>query len=181
MWRQDSGEKAWWLDANENIEERKSLPTSPSPKKDSSRCSSSRSNSRSGFLKHQQSGERAWWLSDDPENIPSGVEIIVVSETPKNDKLSNLICSENYASRRIRHIDSGEKAWWMDNTSQVPEGIVNIQGDSSNSNSDSSESLERVDLGIGNKTLLPGKFPVVLAEEPLGDRASPEGVSVSNL
>lgn len=105
----------------------------------------------------------------------------MVPETPNSDVSSNFTSNENYATRRIRHIESGEKAWWMDNTSNVPEGIVNIQGDSSNSSSDSSESLERVDIEIGSFTSLPGKFPTVLDEEPLGDRASPEGVSFLSL
>ncbi|XP_024946299.1 uncharacterized protein LOC107273227 isoform X3 [Cephus cinctus] len=200
VWRQESGERAWWLDANENIPEeprKESNSSSSSSKKNSNR--SSTKSEKKNRLKHQQSGERAWWMSDDPESVPEGVEVL----SPPATAITTAIPTENnepvkfdeveteYSRatlHKIRHIDSGEKPWWMDSSSNVPEGVEKISTELSKSNSDSSESLER--LEIGSPVLQSGEFrmkrslsrfpiefpPPPPPEEPLGDRASPEGV-----
>lgn len=191
IWRQDSGEKAWWLDANDNNipdEELNSKEpeqaTSPGPQPSSTSLSRKSSTSRSfrstskkaNRLRHQQSGERAWWMSDDPSNVPEGIEVIPVSTATETAAST----SSSYDSKplaRLRHVDSGEKAWWLDSSSNVPEGVQRLSADPSNT-SDSSESFER-SIEIVSHTRTPissfARFPS--ADEPLGDRASPEGVS----
>lgn len=147
-------------------------------------------------------------MSEDPSDVPEGVE--VVSVAPSSTGLltvSNIDDSESIAGsetlsrslNRIRHIESGEKAWWMDSSSNIPDGIVKITPDiESNSNSDSSESFEKLEIlptdpssSVPNQQLprsvsrFPTEFPApamppraeLEAEEPLGERASPEGVS----
>ncbi|XP_043255828.1 LOW QUALITY PROTEIN: dentin sialophosphoprotein-like [Colletes gigas] len=189
LWRQESGERALWLDANDNVPseepKKQSAPASPLSRRGSSRCST-RSSERRNRIKHQQSGERAWWMSDDPENVPEGIEVIPVTT---NVKSHNEEADDNQTYGRtinkIRHIESGEKAWWMDSSSNVPDGVVKIPVETSNSTSDSSESFERIDIGVNPEpdiyakrslSRFPIEFPPPPPDEPLGDRASPEGV-----
>ncbi|XP_026675581.1 serine/arginine repetitive matrix protein 2-like [Ceratina calcarata] len=193
VWRQDSGEKAWWLDTNDNTpsEESKmqSSVSSPASKRETSRCST-RSSERRNRIKHQQSGERAWWMSDNPENVPEGVEIIptaIPTQGGNNFNNNEVDDCQTYSSsvNKLRHIESGERPWWMDSSSNVPDGVVKIPVDTSNSNSDSSESFERIDIGVNPElemyakrslSRFPIEFPPPPPDEPLGDRASPEGV-----
>lgn len=135
-------------------------------------------------------------MSDDPEKIPEGIEVIPVVASPDSrhvDKSDSFADNESlYSSkplRKIRHIESGEKAWWMDSSSNVPDGVVRIPAETSNSTSDSSESYEKIDIGVnpepetGSKKSLsrfPIEFPPPPPEEPLGDRASPEGVKLTS-
>ncbi|XP_050465514.1 uncharacterized protein LOC126858896 isoform X3 [Cataglyphis hispanica] len=191
FWKQESGERAWWLD-DVSAEETKRSPSSASPvsRRGSSR-GSFRSADRRNRIRHQQSGERAWWMSDDPENVPEGVEIIPTASSDSHsvDQPDGFVDNESlYSSKplkKIRHIESGEKAWWMDSSSNIPDGVVRIPVETTNSTSDSSESYEKIDIGVNpepetraKKSLsrFPIEFPPPPSEEPLGDRASPEGV-----
>ncbi|XP_076181861.1 uncharacterized protein LOC143154011 [Ptiloglossa arizonensis] len=193
LWRQESGERAWWLEANDTVpsEETKKQSVSGSSvsRRGSSRCST-RSNERRNRIRHQQSGERAWWMSDDPENVPEGIEVIPVT-TNDNQNAKNHVDEvddgQSYGRivNKIRHIESGDKAWWMDSSSNVPDGVVKIPVETSNSTSDSSESFERIDIGVNPEpeiyakrslSRFPIEFPPPPPDEPLGDRASPEGV-----
>lgn len=130
-------------------------------------------------------------MSDDPENVPEGIEIIPVAppDSQGADKPDGFVDNEALYSlkplSKIRHIESGEKAWWMDSSSNVPDGVVRIPVETSNS--DSSESYERIDIGVNPESetrvkrslsRFPIEFPPPPPEEPLGDRASPEGVSI---
>lgn len=132
-------------------------------------------------------------MSDDPENIPEGIEVIPVAspDSSRNvDKSDGFVDNESLHStkplKKIRHIKSGEKAWWMDSSSNVPDGVVRIPAETSNSTSDSSESYERIDIGVNPEpetakrslSRFPIEFPPPPPEEPLGDRASPEGVNL---
>lgn len=185
IWRQDSSDKAWWVEqSSENVSEelrKDSSPNSPLSRRGSSRGSAK--SERRSRIKHQQSGERAWWLSEDPESVPEGVEMIQVPRALTPQEADN----PRTIGGPIRHIDSGEKAWWMDSSANVPEGVEKIRpADTSISNSDSSESLEKVEIGLTPRTELqirrslsrfPIEFPPPPPDEPLGDRASPEGVS----
>ncbi|CAK9805183.1 hypothetical protein ANTPLA_LOCUS4359 [Anthophora plagiata] len=194
LWKQESGEKSWRLDTSDNTgseESRKqSLTVSPVAKRESSRCST-RSSDRRNRIRHQQSGERAWWMSDNPENVPEGIEVIPVAATPTqnvnsyNDEVDDGQTYRGRALNKVRHIESGEKAWWMDSSSNVPDGVVKIPVETSNSTSDSSESFERIDIGVNPEpeiyskrslSRFPIEFPPPPPDEPLGDRASPEGV-----
>ncbi|XP_050492764.1 serine/arginine repetitive matrix protein 2-like isoform X3 [Bombus huntii] len=193
IWRQESGERAWWLDANDSVpseeSKKQSSMASPVSKRESSR-SSTRSNERRNRLRHQQSGEQAWWMNDNPENVPEGVEVIPVATTPtqKNNSYNDEVDDSqtyNRSINKVRHIESGEKPWWMDSSSNVPDGVVKIPIETSNSTSDSSESFEKIDIGVNpepeiyakrNLSRFPIEFPPPPPDEPLGDRASPEGV-----
>ncbi|XP_032666283.1 dentin sialophosphoprotein-like isoform X2 [Odontomachus brunneus] len=189
VWRQQSGERAWWLD-EVSAEEAKKSPASSTSRRGSSR-GSFRSADRRNRIRHQQSGERAWWMSDDPENVPEGVEVIPVASPDSQgaDMPDGFVDNETLYSakplNKIRHIESGEKAWWMDSCSNVPDGVVRIPVETSNSTSDSSESYEKIDIGVNPEpetcvkrslSRFPIEFPPPPPEEPLGDRASPEGV-----
>ncbi|XP_011877350.1 PREDICTED: flocculation protein FLO11-like isoform X2 [Vollenhovia emeryi] len=187
IWRQGSEEHAWWLDDVAADEAKKS----PSPVSSVSRRGSSRGSFRSvdlrNRIRHQQSGERAWWMSDDPENVPEGIEVIPVGPAD-SQSTENPVDNESFYSskplKKIRHIESGEKAWWMDSSSNVPDGVVRIPVEIPNSTSDSSESYEKIDIGINpepetcvKRSL--SRFPIEFPpppSEPLGDRASPEGI-----
>ncbi|XP_076231580.1 uncharacterized protein LOC143177516 [Calliopsis andreniformis] len=190
-WRQDSGDRAWWLDSNDSVpsEERKKQSSgSPVSKRGSSRCST-RSSEKRNRLRHQQSGERAWWMSDDPESVPEGIEVIPVASTPSQNVNSHDEVDDSQTYERsigkIRHVESGEKPWWMSSSANVPEGVVKIPVETSHSTSDSSESFERIDIGVNPEpeiyakrslSRFPIEFPPPPPDEPLGDRASPEGV-----
>ncbi|XP_029165076.1 probable serine/threonine-protein kinase DDB_G0282963 [Nylanderia fulva] len=191
FWRQESGERAWWLDDVSAEAETKRSPSSASPvSRRGSNRSSFRSADRRNRIKHQQSGERAWWMSDDPENVPEGIEVIPATfpDSQSVDKPDNFADNGSLGSskplKKIRHIESGEKAWWMDSSSNIPDGIVRIPVET-NSTSDSSESYEKIDIGVNSEpesrakrslSRFPIEFPPPPSEEPLGDRASPEGV-----
>ncbi|XP_071628745.1 uncharacterized protein [Temnothorax longispinosus] len=187
IWRQGSEEYAWWLDDVAAEEAKKSpSPVSPISRRGSSR-GSIRSVDRRNRIRHQQSGERAWWMSDDPENVPEGIEVIPVASAD-SQSTDNPVDNESlYSSKplkKIRHVESGEKAWWMDSSSNVPDGVVRIPVEIPNSTSDSSESYEKIDIGVNpepetcvKRSL--SRFPIEFPpppSEPLGDRASPEGV-----
>lgn len=193
VWRQDSGERSRLLDANDSspLEESKKQSSSSS-RRESSR-SSIRSNDRRNRIRHQQSGERAWWMCDNPDNVPDGVEVIPVAAAPVqnanyNDDYNDEVDDCQTYDRplnKLKHVASGEKAWWMDSSSNVPDGVVAIPVESSNSTSDSSESFEKIDIGVNPEleiyakrslSRFPIEFPPPPPDEPLGDRASPEGV-----
>ncbi|EGI62084.1 hypothetical protein G5I_09666, partial [Acromyrmex echinatior] len=186
IWRQGSEEYAWWLDDVATEETKKSPVSSISRSRGSSR-GSFRSADRRNRIRHQQSGERAWWMSDDPENVPEGIEVIPVASADSQSTDNPVVNESIYTSKplkKIRHIESGEKAWWMDSSSNVPDGVVRIPVEIPNSTSDSSESYEKIDIGINpepetyvKRSL--SRFPIEFPpppSEPLGDRASPEGV-----
>lgn len=187
IWRQGSEEHAWWLDDTAAEDAKKSpSPMSPVSRRGSSR-GSFRSVDRRNRIRHQQSGERAWWMSDDPDNVPEGIEVIPVVPADSQSTDNPVDNESPYSSKplkKIRHIESGEKAWWMDSSSNVPDGVVRIPVEISNSTSDSSESYEKIDIGVNpepetyvKRSL--SRFPIEFPpppSEPLGDRASPEGV-----
>lgn len=136
-------------------------------------------------------------MSDDPEKVPEGIEVIPVTspvasiDCQRVDKSDDFVDNESlYSSKplkNIRHIESGEKAWWMDSSANIPDGVVRIPVETSNSTSDSSESYEKIDIGVNPEpeacvkkglSRFPIEFPPPPPEEPLGDRASPEGVKL---
>lgn len=184
------------LRLNQDDVAKREFSSSPSSRKNSSRMTEKRNR-----LKHQQSGERAWWMSEDPSEVPEGIEVYPsvapvspISVSQDNvDNSESLVESETFSRsvNRIRHVESGEKAWWMDSNSNIPEGIQKISPEiESNSNSDdSSESFEKLEIHGGQLIIcetqpaksvsrFPIEFPAPpLERPPLGDRASPEGVS----
>ena len=124
-------------------------------------------------------------MSDDPDAVPDGIEVIPVSPVVSRKSQSTESSEQKPLGTRVRHVESGEKPWWLDSSSNVPDGVQKLSTETSNSNSDSSESYEKVEIGVeslkqeshsssggGGRGL--SRFP--LEDEPLGDRASPEGV-----
>lgn len=131
-------------------------------------------------------------MSDDPENVPEGIEVIPVTKAASQNvnNRDEVDDSQTYERSigKLKHIESGEKAWWMSSSPNVPEGIAKIPMETSNSASDSSESFERIDIGVNPEpeiyakrslSRFPIEFPPPPPDEPLGDRASPEGVRLS--
>lgn len=152
VWRAESEERAWWLDANDNNIPNDDFVKDSSPVATiSSRRNSTQASNHSSCreqqqqvvresprLKHQNSGERPWWLSDDPENIPEGVEIIPPSPSSRTASISTNSASQNKAENvvtensesrrfsRVTRVESGEKPWWLDEDSNVPEGVERL-------------------------------------------------------
>lgn len=196
--RVESGNKDWWLDSKSD----------KSGESDIKKSSSQSDQSKEGFkfkLIKQESGEKAWWLQSNA-NIPEGIEVRTPSrkgssesdrseqfnvykiessekDTNSSDK-PKMNGDDNFILNvvRIRHIESGEKAWWLSSNKNIPEGVHY----SSESSSDDSSDSEKNDLDEGvtpNESVVTGKYsvPLVLPDddddnEPLGDRRSPEGL-----
>lgn len=95
VWHQNSEERTWCLNANDNIpeEEIKKEITSESliPRKGCSHGSSKSSLERNG-IRQNHSGERAWRMSTNPQDVPGGV--IVIPATSCNNK--NIYILENF-------------------------------------------------------------------------------------
>lgn len=176
----------------------------------SSRKTSKKSSSateRKNRLKHQQSGERAWWMSEDPSEVPEGIEVYPSGgASPQNvsQGQDSVPGSEtvSLSVNRIRHIESGERAWWMDSNSNIPEGVqkISIENESNSNSDDLSGSYEKLEIYPG-RSIVGGdgctsvgrtghqgheghtesemgiEFTTSMSEDlPLGDRISPEGV-----
>ncbi|KAK0097923.1 hypothetical protein PV326_012695 [Microctonus aethiopoides] len=199
-WQHDAANEQTWNAKNHNDDRREM--SSSSIRQKSSSYTNITTNDRKNNLKHQQSGERAWWMSEDPDEVPEGIVVYpsVASGSPisvSNDGIDNSGCfvENETLSRnvnRIRHVDSGEKPWWMDSNSNIPEGIQKLSPEivESNSSSDgSSESFDKLDIRstlpvvtsniqpVRSISRFPIEFPAPPTDKPpLGDRASPEGV-----
>lgn len=144
-------------------------------------------------------------MSEDPTDVPEGIEVYPpvavvspISLSNNSTKPDSLNChrvddeTHTISLNRISHVESGEKAWWMDSNTNISDDInkVNKHDIESNSNSDSSESYEKYDIHniSSTQSIMLSKFPIEFPppppissgtlNEPLGDRASPEGVSV---
>lgn len=63
----------------------------------------------------------------------------------------------------VTRVDSGERAWWLRDDAEVPEGVKKLEPDDQQEEDDS---LRHIDSELDDDNDL----------EPLGDRASPEGV-----
>ncbi|XP_018323135.1 FH1/FH2 domain-containing protein 3 isoform X3 [Agrilus planipennis] len=134
-------------------------------------------------ITHIRSGERPWWLesNSDKEDVSDGGRIYNIKGTeriisegkdgpsiypdgPLNrsfDTTENLMTSEYSQKYKIRHIDSGERAWWLDSQENIPEGITKWETKVTDSPTEN-----RISNGsIADEIVI-----------PLGDRASPEGL-----
>lgn len=126
------------------------------------------------FIKHNESGEKEWWLNSDSiksenennnnhasnksissKSISEKISQWFGGQTPPKDAHSNSESSMPLRKYRIRHNESGEKAWWMhdDKTEEL-----NLNDNENND--DDQKFIKRNDVD----------------EPPLGDRASPEGL-----
>lgn len=112
-----------------------------------------------------------WWKKSD--SSPKLAE----AEIPKND--------DNFTLNvvKIKHIESGERAWWQASNKNIPEGIEKRAVCESDSESSSDRAEERINLKEEITTNGPNSIPGFSLEpqdneyeEPLGDRRSPEGL-----
>ncbi|KAI4471699.1 hypothetical protein MML48_1g15798 [Holotrichia oblita] len=161
----DSGEKAWWLDEDAEIPEGVQVIPDPLWKLKS--------------MKHVGSGEKAWWLDENAE-APEGVEVFQEApitakdeESCENDKIKlkksfwigssendSLEEPEFLKKYKIRHIDSGERAWWMSSSENL---------------ADDSRYHDK-DIPLSKPKHYEESDDESECQAPLGDRASPEGL-----
>ncbi|XP_060809501.1 uncharacterized protein LOC106133799 [Amyelois transitella] len=159
-------EKPWWLDSSANIPE--GIERLSPPRKTSSESDKSE---KYNFYKvrHIDSGDtKDWWLTSNENSTQSN----------KPDVQSSLSKSgsdqKSFPVRRIRHVESGERPWWLSSGKSIPEGIEQLPTPPPQDDSESSGS-EEVEVYVPTAVVPP--FPLHLPDdEPLGDRRSPEGL-----
>ncbi|XP_022122334.1 uncharacterized protein LOC110998154 isoform X2 [Pieris rapae] len=161
-------EKPWWLDSSANIPEGIERLTPP-------RRSSSEEEKSDIFdvnkLHNNKSGEqRDWWhANNENKNNTDYEENIKLNRSGSDQRI--------FALRRIRHIESGERPWWLSSDKNIPEGIEQLPTPPPQEESESSDSDE-VEVYIPSSQI--PRFPLNLPDEPLGDRRSPEGLESPN-
>lgn len=196
----ESGEKAWWMrdsptndvsksssriirDSPSNTAIRDSLSKSSSSRKIASKESSKsksegpdgtneEQNNRPAYrIRHIESGEKAWWMTEGDgdggsgENKKTSTPTNRASSESSGRSKSNSSGSKSLPKYKIRHIESGEKAWWMQDHSDNPAST----GDQKSHDSICPE-ITRFD-----QPNLQASFNLE-DDMPLGDRASPEGL-----
>ncbi|XP_021189646.3 uncharacterized protein Fhos isoform X1 [Helicoverpa armigera] len=158
-------EKPWWLDSCANIPE--GVERLSPPRKSSS---DSEKSEKFNFFKvrHNESGDQKdWWLTSNENSTNS-------SKPEHNQMLSKSGSERSFPLRRIRHIESGERPWWLASDKNIPEGIEKLPTPPPPpEESDSSDS--EVQAYVPPAHIPP--FPLHLPDdEPLGTRRSPEGL-----
>ncbi|XP_061717151.1 uncharacterized protein LOC133524847 isoform X2 [Cydia pomonella] len=186
-------EKPWWLDSCANIPE--GIERLTPPRKSSS---DSEKSEKYNFFKvrHIESGEQKDWWATSNENSSNSKPEHANNLSKSNSNQNSLSKSGSYQNslsksgscqnslsksgsnqpsfpRRIRHIESGERPWWLASDKNIPEGIEKLPTPPPQEDSDSSDSDE-VQVYIPSAQIPP--FPLHLDDEPLGDRRSPEGL-----
>lgn len=159
-------EKPWWLDSSANIPE--GIERLTPPRKSSSESDKSE---KYNFYKvrHIESGDKKdWWLTSNENSLNSS--------KPENQNSISKSGSDqrSFPLRRIRHVESGERPWWLSSDKNIPEGIEKLPTPPPQDDSDSSDS-EEVQVYVPPSQIPP--FPLNLPDdEPLGARRSPEGL-----
>ncbi|XP_063632976.1 FH1/FH2 domain-containing protein 3 isoform X2 [Cydia splendana] len=177
-------EKPWWLDSCANIPE--GIERLTPPRKSSS---DSEKSEKFNFFKvrHIESGEQKDWWATSNENSsnskPEHLNNLSKSNSNQNSLSKSGSCQNSLSKsgsnqpsfplRRIRHIESEERPWWLASDKNIPEGIEKLPTPPPQEDSDSSDSDE-VQVYIPSAQIPP--FPLHLDDEPLGDRRSPEGL-----
>ncbi|KAF9422013.1 hypothetical protein HW555_002233 [Spodoptera exigua] len=157
-------EKPWWLDSCANIPE--GIERLSPPRKSSS---DSEKSEKFNFFKvrHIESGDQKdWWVTSN-ENSTNG------SKPDQNVMLSKSGSERSFPLRRIRHIESGERPWWLGSNKNIPEGIEKLPTPPPPEESDSSDSEVQVYVPPAHIPPFPLHLP---DDEPLGARRSPEGL-----
>lgn len=161
-------EKPWWLDSCANIPE--GIERLTPPRKSSS---DSEKSEKYNFFKvrHNESeDQKDWWLTSNENSMNSNQK--------DTQNLSKSGSKESFPLRRIRHVESGERPWWLCSDKNIPEGIEKLPPPSPEEESESSDSEEVQVYSIPSH--IP-PFPLHLPDdEPLGDRRSPEGLETPN-
>jgi hypothetical protein len=168
----ESGERAWWLD---DTTASSSLP------RDSEKSGPPRPKT---LLRHVESGELAWWLDKNAE-IPEGVQvypdeskmkIFRLDSSESSDPSKNIMDPEYQERHKIRHIDSGERSWWLNSAENIPEMVQARESKTEQPkfairHQESGEKAWWLKSNSHSE-----EFDATQA--PLGDRASPEGVEM---
>ncbi|XP_050308559.1 LOW QUALITY PROTEIN: uncharacterized protein LOC126744971 [Anthonomus grandis grandis] len=136
----ESGEAPWWL--NKDFQPPEGVQTYPDWTPDQT--------SSPQFNNRNNSGSSTWWQESDKSN----------SECVRQSGLGE--------GHKLRHIDSGERAWWA-NDEELPDQSQGIK----------ENNCEKIRYPIRHQES--GESAWWLQEEdqePLGDRASPEGLEM---
>ncbi|KAL3284449.1 hypothetical protein HHI36_018608 [Cryptolaemus montrouzieri] len=185
--KNESSNSSWWNETSETSESHGSRPTGVAE------CSHEE-NGNSGYkLRRNDSAKIGWWL-DSSENSNSGNQkknqaldgeyIVqkdehgrVLYEMRKNEAVNSKnqpLDSEHLELHKLRHIDSGDRSWWLSSQENLAEDTQNVNSlDVPKYNirhQDSGEPawwLQNEDDGGENDNQI-----------PLGDRASPEGLEM---
>lgn len=125
--RNESGERAWWLDDNpDNIPEGiQRIKSSKSITSESDRESKEK-NKLVNQIKKQDSGEKASLLESNSSIKKVKSSKSITSDSDKESKKSLKI-----KKFKILKQESGERAWWLDSNSNIPEGIQKVKSNSS--------------------------------------------------
>lgn len=161
-------EKPWWLDSCANIPE--GIERLTPPRKSSS--DSEKSEKYNFFkIRHNDSGEQKdWWLTSNESSVNNNQQ--------DTQSLSKSGSKGSFPLKRIRHVESGERPWWLCSNKNIPEGIEILPPPSPQEESESSDSEEVQVYSIPSHV---PPFPLHLPDaEPLGDRRSPEGLETPN-
>ncbi|XP_065341826.1 uncharacterized protein Fhos isoform X3 [Cloeon dipterum] len=167
-----SGEKAWWTMSTDNVPagtartESITLNLKRADSKNSHRPASAAmsdagslkrsASARLKSIKRIESGERAWWLDDNCESVPEGILRLPSDKSlgprTENDGASSrtgsLKRSASSKLKSIKRIESGERAWWLDDDEDnVPEGVTRLPRSRD-------DSPERLDTQESNEELL---------------------------
>ncbi|KAJ8877449.1 hypothetical protein PR048_021904 [Dryococelus australis] len=139
--KQESGERAWWLQSNSNIPEgiqRIASNISLNKISDSENKTTGEPDTKTvkNFkLRKQESGEIPWWLDANGE-MPEGIQRIKSSHSmaklnEQNSRPDSSNKEEEIKKYKLRRQQSGEKAWWLKSNCDVPAGIMKLQSNKS--------------------------------------------------
>lgn len=172
-------EKPWWLDSCANIPE--GIERLTPPRKSSSDSDKSEKYNFFKVRRIESGDQKDWWATSnenssnsnkqDPQGLSNSGSQLSKSGS---QSLSKSGSDRNFPMRRIRHIESGERPWWLASDKNIPEGVEKLPTPPPQDESDSSDSEEVQVYSI--PTHIP-PFPLHLPDdEPLGARRSPEGL-----
>jgi hypothetical protein len=142
-------------------------------------------------IRHQESGDLPWWLSKDTTNS----DVTKRTKTSPSESAVNEPEQKEEESNRtfpykLRHQESGERAWWLSSRGDVPEGVKRFDSNyslseclksgegnqekteslpSENSEEDFSEDNKDKEEASGNGV---PKFPLVLPSTASGSNIS---------
>lgn len=199
----DSGDQSWWLNSNDEsgvVSRELSVDSDTKFETNSDALSNGYGTDKNmvnkfNKLRHIESGEKAWWLKDKEKSTePLSERSSSKSLNKVNEEQSKDSSSEKSNSKiagkplfQIRPIESGERAWWLASESSNSKKLSKNQSKSSlaqtkkessaDTENDVEDEIENIETCIIRGLQ---QFPVSTSPEPLGDRASPEGLEDSS-
>ncbi|XP_033224790.1 uncharacterized protein LOC117177865 isoform X2 [Belonocnema kinseyi] len=193
VWRQNSEEKTWWLNASDNSledEVKKETVSESMYSRNGSSNESARSSFKRNTFRQQHSGEQAWWMSSNPQDVPEGV--VVIRALPCNSKniaISETCNNEECFPRTVRTSKlaaSGKKASSMDLDVNDTNGIRKLSKGTSKSSTASFDSNEKIVISVPLKSnrhqkLRRSQDPIEFLhispdDEPFGDQINPKKI-----